>query len=97
MAEPSSTTISDAEREIIREQVRDFLQTNFLFADDTQTLDDDMSLAAQGILDGTGVLELVLFVEETYGLHVEEEDLQPENFDTVTSVVEYIAEGLSEE
>lgn len=89
--------VSVAEQKIIREQIRDFLQQNFLYAGDAHRLDDDASLIESGVIDSTGVLELVLFVEETYRIQVEQEDLQPENFDSVRSVVEYVAARLGDE
>ena len=67
---------------LIREQVRDFIRTNFLY-DNAASIDDAASFSELGILDETGALELVMFVEETYGLVVEDTDLLPENFDTV--------------
>lgn len=79
---------------LIYEQVRDYLRQNFLFGADVSDLDDSASLIEQGVVDGTGVLELVLFVEETYGLTVEEQDLVPEHFDSVNNIVAYVAERL---
>ncbi len=82
--------IETVDVDLIREQIRDFLTVNFLYGEDVQ-LDDDASLLGQGVLDSTGVLELVLFVEETYGISVDEADLQPENFDSVNRLTDYIA------
>ena len=79
---------------LIREQVDDFVRTNFLFNSATP-IDEDGSLMEQGIIDETGVLELVMFVEETYGIQVEEVDLVPENFDTVDRISAYIAQRLA--
>ena len=79
---------------LIREQVRDFVRTNFLFNSATP-IDDDSSLMEQGIVDETGVLELVMFVEETYGIQVDEGDLIPENFDSIDRISSYIVEHLT--
>jgi acyl carrier protein len=76
--------------DLIREQIHDFLTINFLFGGHVR-LDDNASLLEQGVLDSTGVLELVLFVEETYGISVDEADLLPENFDTINSVTAFVA------
>jgi acyl carrier protein len=79
---------------LVREQVREFVRTNFLFNSATP-VSDDSSLMEQGIVDETGVLELVMFVEETYGIQVDEADLIPENFDSIDRISSYIAERLT--
>ena len=80
--------------DVIREQVRDFLTVNFLFGANGQ-IDDDASLLEQGVMDPTGVLELVLFIEEAYDIAVDEADLQPENFDSINRVTHYVAEHIA--
>lgn len=82
---------------LIRDQIRDFIQQNFLFNGDLSQLNDDASLLAQGIVDSTGILELVLFCEETYGFSVDQVDLSPENFDSVGSLTRYVVWRLGEE
>jgi acyl carrier protein len=79
---------------LVREQVRDFVCTNFLF-NSAAPIDDDSSLMEQGIVDETGVLELVMFVEETYGIQVDKVDLIPENFDSIDRISSYIAEHIT--
>lgn len=79
---------------LIRDQIRDFIQQNFLFDGDVSRLDDDASLLEMGIVDTTGILELVLFCEETYGFIVDQADLVPENFDSVANVTAYVAQQL---
>lgn len=70
--------------------VRSFIVENFLFGDD-QDLRDDISLLDSGIIDSTGVLELVAFLEETYSINVEDEELVPENLDSIASVARYVS------
>ncbi len=82
---------------LIREQIRDYITQNFLFGGTPTQLDDSASLLEQGIVDTTGVLELVLFVEETYAFHVDQNDLLPENFDSVDNLVSYVAHHLIDE
>ena len=53
-------------------------------------LTDSASLLDLGIIDSTGVLELVGFIEETYGFKVEDEELIPENLDSIDHLVEFI-------
>lgn len=82
---------------LIRDQIRDFIQQNFLFDGDVSRLDDDASFLEQGIVDSTGILELVLFCEETYGFSVDHADLLPENFDSVRNLTAYVERRLAEE
>lgn len=78
----------------IRQLIHQFIMTNFLFDGVSPEIDDDASLLAAGIVDTTGILELTLFVEDAFGLHVAEGDLAPENFDTVNSIAQYVSHGL---
>ena len=55
---------------------------NFLFTDDDNALADDTSLIQQGIVDSTGILELIGFIEETWHVQVPAQDMTPANFDT---------------
>ncbi|MFI5272714.1 MAG: acyl carrier protein [Ktedonobacterales bacterium] len=77
--------------DLLRAQIRDYIQQNFLFGAGDVSLDDDASLLEQGILDSTGVVELVLFLEETYGIAVGEAELALEHFDTINDIVDFVA------
>jgi acyl carrier protein len=79
------------------DQIRQFIQENFLFGSPDASLNDDDSFHESGIIDSTGILELVSFVEETFGIHVNDEDLIPENFDSVNKVTNYIRRKLPAE
>lgn len=79
---------------MIREQIRQFIIDNFIFDDRANKLNDDDSFLEQGIIDSTGVLELVMFVEETFGIEVADEDVVPENLDSVRGVTEYVTGRL---
>lgn len=63
---------------------------NFLLGDDLRTLPGDASLIEAGIIDSTGVLELVGFLERTYGLRIADDDLIPENLDSIDRVVRFV-------
>ena len=69
--------------------IRQFIVDNFLFEED-ENLQEDTSFLENGIIDSTGILELVTFLEETYGITVEDEELIPENLDSIANVVQYI-------
>jgi acyl carrier protein len=71
-------------------KIRDYIVHNFLFDDESSMLPDDASLLKQGIIDSTGVLDLLLFVEEAFGIDVPDEDVTPDNFDSVASLARYI-------
>jgi len=69
--------------------IRDYILENFLFTTDHGQLQDDASFLEEGIVDSTGVLELVMFVEETFSIVVEDEEIVPENFDSVQKLARY--------
>jgi len=76
------------------ETVRDFVVQNFLFGDG-KLLKDDTSFLKQGIIDSTGILELVLFIEQTYNIKIEDEELIPENLDSLRNIVCFLERKLS--
>lgn len=78
-----------------KEQIRQYLAENFLFSSNGFDLGDDASLLDEGIVDSTGILELVLFVEETYDLAVTDDEIVPENFDTVNNLSAYIERKMA--
>lgn len=69
--------------------IREFVQKNFLFGMEMK-FSDEASFLEQGIIDSTGVLELVTFLEEEYGISVADEELVPENLDSIANVVRYV-------
>lgn len=73
-----------------RSEVRNFILENFMMGRDPGELENSGSLLELGIIDSTGVLELVGFIEETYGFTVEDDELVPENLDTIDRIVDYI-------
>ena len=77
-------------------KVREFVVENFLFGDG-ESLKDDTSFMEAGIIDSTGVLELIMFLEETYGIKIEDNELVPENFDTLDNIAHYLEEKLCAE
>lgn len=63
---------------------------NFLFNAEGSSLDDDESFLESGIIDSTGILEVVAWIEDTYGIKVADTDLVPENFDSVQRLAAYL-------
>jgi acyl carrier protein len=72
-----------------KQRIRQFIIENFLFEED-DTLKEDTSFLENGIIDSTGVLELVMFIEETYGINVEDDEMVPENLDSISNIAEYV-------
>ncbi len=72
------------------DQIRGFLEENFLYGEPF-TLGEKESLLAQGILDSTGVLQLVTFLEVEFGITVVDEELVPENLDSLTAILDFLA------
>jgi acyl carrier protein len=70
-------------------RLRAFITSNFYIPKD-QPLDDTTSFLQHGILDSTGVLELVAFVEREYGITVTDQELLPTNFDSLAALAAYI-------
>lgn len=81
--------------EEIEQKLRAFLVKNFLYAQDGITLGGADSLMDRGVIDSTGVLELVGHLEKTFGIQVEDEDLVPENLDTVDNLVRFVGRKLA--
>lgn len=75
---------------LIRQQMREFIAQSFFYDGSGERLTDDVPLVETGAIDQTGVLEIALFIEETYGVQVDEADLTPENFDTVESIAQFV-------
>lgn len=75
----------------IREQIRRLIQTQFLAGRDPGELKDDVSLEGSHIVDSVRALEIILFIEETFGFTVENDEALPENFDTVNAITAYVA------
>jgi len=73
----------------VAEVVRKFIVEYFLFGDD-ENLNDHTSFIEDGVVDSTGILELVAFLEETFRIHVEDEELIPENLDCISNVKRYV-------
>lgn len=72
----------------IRDDIEQFIRDNFFF--EGETLDADASFLETGIIDSTGVLELVGFLEERYGIKVADEDLTPENLDSLARIEQFV-------
>jgi len=77
----------------IKHKIRSFIVEEFLFGKHDD-LDDDVSFLENGIIDSTGILVLVSFLEEEFSISVEDEELIPENLDSVNNVVAYVEKKI---
>lgn len=76
--------------EDLRTKVREYMLANFLFGDSKAAFKDGDSFLDGGIVDSTGVLMVVEFVQETFGIKVEDSELMPENLDSIDNLVGFI-------
>ena len=79
--------------EEIKLEVRNFVVDNFLFGN-ANGLEDDTSFLEAGILDSTGVLEVVAFLEQQFGVRVDDDELTPENLDSISSIGAFVSRKL---
>jgi len=77
----------------LKEQIRNFILENFIL-ENPEDLVDDESMLNIGIMDSTGVLELVAFIESTFEIKVEDEELHRENLDSINKIVSYLERKL---
>ena len=76
-------------------KIREYIRDNFLFGNSAQ-ISDDGSLLDAGIIDSTGAMELVSFLETEFGLEVSDTDLVPENLDSIAAITSFVTRKLSE-
>ena len=80
--------------ERIAQDIREFIISNFLYGQDSASLADDQSFLESGIIDSTGVLELVGFLEQQFGITIGDRELLPENLDSVQNAAGLVARKL---
>ncbi len=80
--------------EKVSEVVRNFVVDNFLFGQETKQLAAADSFLEKGIVDSTGILELVTFLEEKYAIKVLTEELVPENLDSINNLTQFVQRKL---
>lgn len=73
----------------VKNLVRKFLLDNFVMGGDV-VVADDTSFMKDHILDSTGFIELILFIEETFGVKVDDAEMLPENFDSLLNIEGYV-------
>lgn len=76
----------------IEQEVRQFLKDNFPLSADGIVLDRNDSLIEVGVIDSTGVLELIGFIEERYEVQIADEEVLPENLDSIACITRFVGE-----
>ena len=87
--------IEKGQRTDIKNKIIDFVRNNFLMGDESIKLEENDSFLEKGIVDSTGILELVGFVEESFGFRVEDEELMPENFDSLHNITNFVMSKIA--
>lgn len=77
------------------ETVRAFIESNF-YVPDARAISDDTSLLERGIVDSTGVLEVTTFLESHYGIKITDDEIVPENLDTIANIVAFVKRKTGE-
>jgi acyl carrier protein len=74
---------------VMVQTIRTFVVDNYLFGEESKLRNED-SFMETGMIDSTGILELVRFLESTYGIKIEDEELIPDNLDSVNKIVSFV-------
>lgn len=82
-----TSTINQA---AVQKSVWDFIVGNFLFGVENAKLTDQASFLETGIIDSTGILELVTFIETEYGIKIEDEEMLPQNLDSLENISAFV-------
>ena len=80
----------------IKQQLRDYIVENFLFGDTETEFTDDDSFMEKGIIDSTGILEVITYIEENFNFKIEDEELIPENLDSISNITAFISRKVKE-
>lgn len=81
---------TDEGMEEIRQKIRKHILESFLFTAKEDALDNDKSFLQNGIIDSTGILEVIGFIEEEFGIKVEDEEIIPANLDSINLISGYV-------
>ena len=79
----------------IEEMIHEYIAENFLFSNNGYPYADDVSFLNEGIVDSMNVLELVMFVEKEFSIQIEDEDIVPDNFDSVSRLAAFVRRKVS--
>jgi acyl carrier protein len=80
----------------ISNELKQYIYDNILMGEDEEELSDDASLLDMGVLDSTGVLELIAFVEKRYKIRVDDKDILPENFESLKNIENFLTKKFGQ-
>jgi acyl carrier protein len=80
----------------IRTKLKEFISNNFLLGKGASELKDEASFLDTGIVDSTGVLEIVEFLQDTWSISVSDEELLPENLDSVNNLTQFVIKKIGQ-
>jgi acyl carrier protein len=80
----------------IESQIKNYIARNLIFSSNGFNYSDDASFLEEGIVDSQGVMELLLFVEDTFGISVDDQEITPDNFDSVSRLAHFIRSKLDQ-
>ncbi|MBT4195535.1 MAG: acyl carrier protein [Gammaproteobacteria bacterium] len=75
---------------MFKDKLRLFILENFLFTEDQSELEDDDSFMEKEIIDSTGILEVIEYLEEECGIKIEDEEMIPDNLDSINKVINFV-------
>lgn len=79
----------------IEREVRQFIVDNYFFGQDECEFSDDDSFLDKGVLDSLGILSLVSFIQQEYGIEIDDQELVPDNWDSVRRVAQFVHKKLN--
>jgi len=77
--------------QLVEKKVRLYILENYLFTDDESALGSQDSFLEKGFIDSTGILEVIHFLEDEFKVRVEDDEMVPENLDSVNNIVQFVA------
>ena len=80
----------------MHQQLRDYIVEDFLFGDTDTRFSDDDSFMENGFIDSTGILEVITYIEENFNIKINDDELIPENLDSVNNLVRFITAKQAE-
>lgn len=80
----------------VKEALREYIVEYFLLGDTETKFSDEDSFIEKGIIDSTGILEVIAFLEENYGVIVEDNEILPENLDSLDNISQFVARKMND-
>ena len=90
-------TLRNGEKMEIEAKIKDMIIRNFMAGEKNPQLSTDVSFLEKGIIDSTGVLELVSLLERIFDIKVKDEELVPDNLDSINSLVKFVSQKLKQD